>query len=179
MRSTNYLKIGLSALGLGLLLCAWQQEWISFRAPWAPKLAAQISTNASQKKNVTLYYWQHDNWQRETRELLWQSQPVKDLKHLVALWLEFLISEQLITHKVALQSALIDEQSQTLYLSFDRELFSAAQTTPAKLMLIEGLLKTLRDSQPTITQVYFFLQHQPLPDRQLDFSTSWPITGFM
>ena len=178
MRPTNYLALGSSALLLGLLLGAWQQGWISFHTPWSSAAPSENSTNHSQKRMVTLHYWQAPSWHTETRELLWQNRPQRDLKHLVTLWLDFLSNEQLLPQKTTLQTALLDPQTQTLYLSFASELFTTQQSTYDKLMLIEGLLKTVREHQPALTHVQFLLQHQPLPDPQLDFTSAWPIAGF-
>ena len=48
-----------------------------------------------------------------------------------------------------------------------------------KWMMIEGVLKTLRENNITVKDVHFLVQHQPLSDPHLDFSVAWPLHGFI
>jgi len=134
---------------------------------------------ANTKKTVTLYFWQHEKWHSESVELVWSDNKAETIEHLVTNWLA-LLEENNITHKkITLQSALLSPSTLDAYLSFDRSPFAPQATTHEKLMLIEGLLKTLRSNNIKLQGVRFLVNHNPLNDNHLDFSKEWPIIGFL
>lgn len=49
----------------------------------------------------------------------------------------------------------------------------------AKLMWVEGLLKTIHSSGLALQSVHFLHNHQPLQDPHLDFTNPWPVHGFV
>lgn len=184
---TNYLKLSLITFSLGILFLALQKEWIVIRSPFTPQhnLALIRQNLVSSKKNLGLYYWANQRWNCETTEAISTSNHTKDLKHLVSSWLNLLTEEKILCQKPALQSVLMDQQTKNLYLSFDRTLFTGTESTKEKLLIIESLLKTVREYQATLSAnkfietVTFLVSHQPLSDPHLDFTISWPIKGFL
>jgi len=80
---------------------------------------------------------------------------------------------------VSLQNVLISIDETEVYISFDRNLLNEENSTKEKLMLIESLLKTLRDNEITVQQVHLLVHHQEMLDSHLDFSHAWPIIGFL
>jgi hypothetical protein len=86
--------------------------------------------------------------------------------------------EKTVQRTVNIES-VVDDGGGTVYISFDRNPFDKQASTYTKLMWIEGLLKTIRDNESTVQQIYFLVHHQPLIDYHLDFSTAWPIVGFL
>lgn len=138
----------------------------------------QNKTNFA-KKNITLFFWQNEQWQSEKNEILWEQDCASNLNNLVQNWLVLLKEEQMTKDKINLQVALVSQSSQTAYLSFDQPLFSNNTSTYHKLLIIESLLKTIRTNQTGIQAVQFLVQHQIMQDAQLDFTLAWPINGFL
>jgi hypothetical protein len=100
------------------------------------------------------------------------------MQYLINAWLTLLDEENVMSKKVTLQSALMSAHGH-LYVSFDRNPFDENSPTYDTWMWIEGLLKTIRENEPSIQSVHFLVHHHPMEDNHLDFSNPWPITGFL
>jgi hypothetical protein len=183
MHSKNYLYLTLSCFVAGLLFMALQQNWIILRFSSSilnhESPSNSPSVSSFKKKKITLFCWKNDSWFSESNEILWSSDSAQNITNLVQSWLTLLDEEKLTSNKITLQSALLTANSQTAYLSFDQTLFSKDASTYQKLMVIEGLLKTLRANHLTTPFMQFLTQHQVAKDSHLDFSNPWPITGFL
>lgn len=178
MKTVKLILIALLTAGIGMLLYAWHRGWIIIKLPSVQHTTAgneQLPQNF--KKNITLYYWYHDKWQRENIELIWATDSAKTIEYIANSWLALLDEEQVMEKKVTVQTVALT-QSKYAYISFDRSPFNKEQTTHDKLQLIEGLLKTIRENEVKLQGIHFLVQHQPLVDAHLDFSNSWPLNGF-
>lgn len=162
---------------IGVLMFALQYEWIVFRIPLSTTTTtdSQIKT----KKTVSIHYWHHERWHTEKQELIWSKNLTENLYTTISNWLSTIDAEQIIPKKITLQSATILPNKQDVYLSFDHNILSKEWSTFEKWMLIESLLKTIRENALPIQRIYFLVHHQPLHDPHLDFTNSWPIDGFI
>ena len=173
----------LTVLGLiaGFLLVSFQKNWIIlyFTPINFSNTAKQNRLPTFHKKTVSLFFWKNNSWHNEQADILWGHELEANLTNLIQSWLTIIDEEQLTVHKITLQTALISYNSQIAYLSFDQNLLSSNSSTYQKLMLIEGLLKTLRHNHITIPSIQLLVQHQLIDDHHLDFSNPWPISGFL
>jgi hypothetical protein len=176
MNIKQYILISASCFTLGLLLFAIHQKWIIINLPSTQKNIAMVST--THKKNCRLFYFHNNKWHTETSMLIWSENSADNLSLLVNQWLSLLHEEKIIKKKTILESACVSEH-QELLLSFDRTLFGKEATTHEKLMIVESLLKTIRENEPTIKKVRILVAHQALPDYHLNFTNPWPIQGFV
>ncbi len=160
----------------GALLFAYQYEWIIIRLPQSTHIPEQ---QTKIKRIAQLHYWQDHRWHTETEELIWSGQTMQTIHQLVTNWLSLLDAEQITPKKITLQSTSIAPNNQDVYISFDRNPFAKEWSIHTKLMLIEGLLKTIRSNNIEISHISFLIHHQPLQDPHLDFSVPWPIFGFL
>jgi len=126
-----------------------------------------------------LQYWHKKKWNKEKIDLLWTNDKAKNIQYLINSWLALLDQEDVMPKKVSLQAVLLSSCANIAYLSFDRNPFSENSTTYEKLMLIEGLLKTVRENDVKLQSVHFLVHHQIMGDYHLDFSNPWPIHGFL
>jgi hypothetical protein len=173
----NILLLSCTALLMGILLYAFQHQWIIFRGT-----SALIHTKQPQiktKKKCILHYWHNNRWHTESQELIWSSHVDENLVTLISSWLSLLDTEQLLPKKVMLQSATLTPHQQEAYLSFDRNIFPKEWSIHRKLMLIEGLSKTIRSNTISLHGIHMLVHHQPLIDMHLDFSDAWPTGGFL
>lgn len=134
---------------------------------------------AIKKKHVNLFYWDHNRWNKEEVEVIWTRSTQADIESLVKSWLILMEEEKIIDKKINLISALVSINQNEAYLSFDRNPFDDEQSTFKKLMFVESLLKTIRESKAQIKKVRFLKHHQTIWDHHLDFYHSWPIEGFL
>lgn len=163
---------------IGLTFFAWYKSWfmIVFEQDQQEQtLAGQIKT----KQTVTLSLWNNQRWQQEKAEIITSEHREESLQNLITAWLRFAEQEYHDTKQVLLQSIALNTAQTELMISFDRNPLNKQDSTVNKLMVIEGLLKTIRTFDPQITEVRFLANHQPINDAQLEFTKPWPITGFV
>ncbi len=160
----------------GIALFALQYEWIIIRMPEPTNNSSlqQVKT----KQHVQLHYWHDHRWNSETEELIWSNSIEENLSILVASWLSMLDAEQIIPKKISLQTAVMLPNKQDAYISLDRNPLPKEWSTLSKWMLMESLLKTIRNNVP-IKHITLLVHHQPIRDPHLDFSNPWPVTGFL
>lgn len=181
MNTKRFFLLSIICCISGILLYAIHKGWIIFNTPdvSTQDITHQMTSIKSLPKKVTLFFWHQNSWQHETKQLVWGEHIAQNSAYLINSWLSLLEDEKIIIKKVMLQTAMLNSSGNELYLSFDRSLCSKEATTYEKWMLIEGLLKTLRENGITPQTVRFLVHHQPMIDVHLDFSASWPIFGFI
>lgn len=181
MNSKNLFILSAVCAVCGALMYALHQGWIIVNSPRpiAGQLSEPVRMPAVIQKKLFLYFWHHDAWHHETTQLVWSNHSAQNICYLINSWLSLLDDEKLTIKKVTLQTAMIDPSNNELYISFDRSLFSKEATTYEKWMLIEGLLKTLQENGITTPRIHFLIHHQPMLDPHLDFTSPWPLSGFL
>lgn len=174
MKSNTYYFISVSVFILGIFLYALHHEYIIIN----PKKSyfTSLAESTTNKQKIMLFFFKNV-WQQDEIHLLLSEDKAHNARLIISRWLENAGDEQLINKNISVQDALLVNQNE-LFISFDRSLFSKESSTFEKWMLIEGILKTIKNTLPSIKKVYFMAQHQPLLDPHLDFTNAWPIEGF-
>ena len=170
----------------GVLFYALHQDWLLFFCShrWAPKLCTMSSRGTDKhgahaaRRKATLIFWHHDRWEKEMVDLVWPTDTAQAITYLLNSWLTLLDEEHITEQKITVQSVLLANNGTQALISFDRTPLAKESSTCAKWLLLEGLLKTIRENGIAITNVVFLVRHQPLRDYHLDFSNPWPIDGF-
>lgn len=178
MKRNTLLKLIFASLVAGVLFYAITEGWIVFRAPWHKQAAPAAHTISLNRKKVTLSFWHHDTWNCEDTELIWSTDNAHNIKLLLNRLLTLMEEDAVMQKKVSVETVLISKNDHA-YISFDRNPLSKDAITFEKMMWIEGVLKTLRENNIPISAVWFLTRHQPCADTHIDFSTPWPITGFL
>lgn len=173
----TFFTLALVCTIVGILFFAYQNSILVVQWPWHKRVHASNEHHAT-KKAITLHYWHNFTWHTEKNQLLMASDQAQALFYLINTWLTLLDEEHSAIKKVELQTAIVSPTGHELFLSFDRSPFSAQQSTYAKWMWVEGLLKTIKNNDSAIQQVRLLVQHKPMHDMHIDFSNSWPIIGF-
>lgn len=180
MMKKIYALITASTFILGIFTCAYLNNWIIFRFPsYEHDRDNQYAAPTTNKKKVTLFFWKHDQWRKETTQLLWSQDADKNIQVLTRAWLSLLEDEGLITTPVRLQSVLLSPPKTLAYLSFDRNFLPQDGPVYDKWLRIEGLLKTIRENDVPISQLQFLVDQQPMTDYHLEFGAPWSIAGFL
>lgn len=163
---------------LGIIFFLLYQEWLIIHFSLGRKSYQSESSKQFEKKHLGLYFWKHNRWHKEEIEILWSQNKVETLTHIVNRWLSVADEEEALPKRVGLQNVLLSESENNVYFSFDQNPFSKESSTYEKYMIIEGILKTLRESGLKLANVHFLVHHKPIRDYHLDFSQPWPIYGF-
>lgn len=176
--STQYTLPILSLL-CGLLFFCFYQQWIIIHFSFNKKHSLERHYKHAQTKPVSLFFWNHTTWNREQVDIVWSEDLGKTLEHVLNAYFSLLDEEGLLKEKVQVTSVSTADTIQTAFVSFDRYPFNKEDSTRSKLMILEGAIKTIRESTLKISHIYFLLHHNPIPDHHLDFSHPWPIQGFL
>jgi len=182
-KTINTIFLSILLFIFGFLFFAFYNNWIVLFLPSYNVATLGKSKNFAQERvDVDLHYWNNKQWNKEKVNLLWcQENNADNIKYLINGLLNLLEEEKVAKDRVGvLQNVLISSSGQQAYLSFDRNPFAQDKnSTHDKLMLIESILKTIRENNIKIQGVYFLVNHHVMQDYHLDFSKPWPINGFL
>jgi hypothetical protein len=164
----------------GLFFFAYMHEYIIFKFP---SFHADITLARQQlqdiKRSISLHCWRNNRWHTEIITTLAYTDKSQTILHMINSVLTLLQEESISTKKVLADSVLLSADERTAYVSFNRNPFNKEESVLSKWMYIETLLKTIRENNAGVNQVYFLVNHQPLKDMHLDFTNPWPIKGFL
>lgn len=175
---TRFFLISIAMLGIGMLFYGFYHKLIIIQLPKQSISSQGSDQRNAQHKNVRIFYWDGEQLAQEDKELIYSGNMQSTLAELVSRWLSVLEEEKLLSKKVTVQSVLLDIQSTTAYISFDRNPLKKELSTYEKLMIIESLLKTLKESDSKLHKVQFLANHKPIQDVHLDFERPWVIQGY-
>jgi hypothetical protein len=178
MKPVHYLLLSLSSFFIGIIFYCYYHEIIVIRK-FSHTNRQPVNTAPVVKRNFTLHYWKDKAWHKDEKELIDAEDKSQTLNYLITSWLGLTEEEGLLQRKTSIQSIMLDAQGQEVFISFDCNPFKKDFSTQAKWMWIEGLLKTVRENNIPVNAIRFLVHHKPLHDYHLDFSHSWPITGFL
>lgn len=162
----------------GIIFFAYQQQWIVILMPFSSET---LDTNCSitvQHKKISLYFWKHEKWQKEHSSMIWSSNESNNIKILTNQWFNLMEDEEILDNDIQVMSVIIS-QNHEAFLSLNKYPFNQSHATYTKLMIIEGLLKSLKINNIKIQSIRFLVHHQPLKDDHLNFNFSWPLSGFL
>lgn len=178
MKLSTVLILSGFSLVAGIATYAFYNELLIVQFP-TKKNSFITPASTIERKKFALYYWHQTAWRTEEKELLQATDARKTFSYLITAWLNLLEEEQVLHKKITVQSVMLNSTGHELYISFDHNFLPKHAATHEKLLLVEGLLKTIHACNQQIRHVIFLVHHQPLQDTHLDFSQSWPITGFL
>lgn len=168
------------ALIAGMLMLSIHRNWIIIALPTRLSDATNhTDVIASSKKNVSLFYWHNHAWRSEKTTLIWHTNKAMQIHYLINSWLAFLDEEKIVSKRICVQSVMLTTADQEALISLDRSPFHTQSSSHEKMMLMESLLKTIRDNGIALQRVRILVHHSPLKDEHLDFTHAWPIHGFM
>ena len=179
MKYLTTMWLVISSFIIGIILYAYQKEWIIIIPPYARVMHESESIHKElQHQKIVLFFFKHKQWHKEHVNIIWSSDACHNAKTIANNWLMLLEDEKIIDKDIQVISAVISP-SKELFISFNKEPFHKQDATYTKLMIIQGLLKTLQENKIPVQSVRFLIHHQPLPDDHLNFSISWPLSGFI
>lgn len=170
--------IGLGALCGGMIFFCVYQELLIIH--WGTLTQPEIKKEIiSERKKINLYFWKDERWKKESVEIMWSKDQAATVHYALNQWLNVLDEEEILDKKVSLQHVSLNDSGSTAYLSFDRYPFDLEASTHQKHMIIESLLKTVREADIKISYFHFLVHHKSMVDAHLNFTHPWPIHGFL
>lgn len=177
MSNKKYFFISIITLIFGIFVYALYNEIIIIRIPKKNNYIVNNESN-TKKKQIYLYFWKDNKWNLEQKEVIFNQIKSENLAYLINTWLN-VFTEEKNYKKIILQSVLLDSNGVEAFISFDKSPFLKENSTYDKLLWVESLLKTLSVNGIPIQSIRFLVSHKPLQDFHLDFSKSWPLSGFI
>jgi hypothetical protein len=179
MNKNFYITLSIITALIGVITYAYLNELFVVYFAY-PKNNISIATQKNQttKKTIDLFFWNKTEIQKEVSDIIWQNDREKDLSTIIQQVLLAMIDEKVTDDKISLQSAQFSPSGNELYLSFDKPLFNNKFSIHDKIMIVESLLKTIRENTNFKGVVHLLVNHQPLVDDHLDCSTTISIEGF-
>jgi len=179
MKFTSTIKLTITSFIIGIILYAYQKEWVIIIPPTQNISYPTKDTNHNiEHRKITLFFFKHNAWQKEQMNTIWLSDITQNIKTITNNWLILLEDEKIIDKDIQVVSAVISPAKE-LFLSFNKEPFHKQDSTYTKLMIIQSLLTTMHENKIPVQSIRFLIHHQPLIDDHLNFSISWPISNFL
>lgn len=171
----NFLKPFFCFL-MGIVAYWVYQEWIIITV----RLGMGSNNNklTTEQKEIVCFFYKTDQWHTERSRLLWSKDQLHNLYAVIEQWVTIGKIEGLLNKKIKIQAVTISTDNKTAYVSFNESPLAKEQAIYQKLKVLEGLLKTIKAQNFTVTHIQFLKDHQPLQDSHLDFTETWPLEGF-
>lgn len=176
----RYTIAAVVCLGLGIIFFLSFNQYIIFNFSHGFAKANQHLQLLKKKTSpATLHYWTNNKWHKEHSTLLVSDDAADMTKQLISQLLDIFEQEKITDKQIALQQVISMGAGGHLLISFDRNPLSKNKNSFEKLMLVESLLKTIRENNIKISDVTLCAHYKPLNDAELDFSNPWPLYGFV
>lgn len=156
----------------GILLYSIQKNWIIFQFPLYS--ITHLQDSPSSKKTITLHWFCRDTWHKDTQTIVWEQNQI-NCQRIINAWLDNAVQEEIISYDVHAESVALTSAHEAI-ISFDGTIFSGQASIHEKLMIIQGITRSIKNAIPEIQSVRFLLHQELYLDPHLDFSVSWSCT---
>jgi hypothetical protein len=169
--------MSIALLLLGVIFFLHQESWIIISIPHSTIMQKAQST--IQTKETSLWIFTQGTFKKETTEIMINSDHAQTIKQLLNNWLNTLEEENIIDKKIIVQSVILSPSGQDAFICFQDNFLNKQTSCYIKLMILESMLKTLKDAKLGLNNVRLLMHHQPMIDPHFNFDISWPISGFI
>jgi hypothetical protein len=179
MNNKWYIITGSCCFALGILFFLIFGRYIIFQLPFVHAREYYANSIPSTLKQVSLHWWHTNTWKREAIENITAADKGQLIYYLLNRLMNQLHEDALLERQVSVQQVLLNHNHQEAYISFDGNPLGRQKNISQKIMIIESMVKTLRENNVALQSIHLLVHHQPLYDYHLDFSQPWPIAGIM
>lgn len=177
-----YKKVALMSFFAGLGGVCWYgyfNEWIILRNPWEIPHHTTAPTARLFKKEIILYFWLHDEWRNESITVRIAESLQEQALTILHAWFYEAAQSGFIPHPCTLETALYDARTSCLYLSCTTSPLDIQKSTYENLIVLESLLKTIRENIPhRIQSIQLLINHTILEHPYIICTKPMPISGF-
>lgn len=178
MKNIKFIFISTVFLLCGVLFFLNQESWIIINVT-KPKTAIKTNNFHIQAKETPLWIFSQGKFQKETTEIIFSNDHAQTIKLLINNWLATLEEENIINKQITVHSVILSPSGQDAFICLTDSPLEKQISTHTKLMIIESMLKTLKDAQLDLVHIRLLVHHQPMQDAHLNFNISWPIHGYI
>lgn len=166
----------------GVILFFVKRSWLIVY--WVPtysrseNASIQLRQKISPRKIITRWYWRDEQLRSEQTSFVLRTNTAENLRLVLGTWISLLYEERILERMVEVESVALEPLETLAYLSFDQHFLKREWSIRKKWQILDGLCRTIADSNFGIQNIVFLVGHQPMLDDHLDFSRPWPIDGF-
>lgn len=161
---------------IGILFFAWYHELILICFDQQTRFKPTVA----QQQTIVVWYFKASNWHQEQQIIITDADDRSAYVHkIVEQWLSILFNNGLLYKKIVIQSAAFNATGSDLYISFEHNPLHHQQSTQQKIMIINGLCKTLQENGIKAQRIHLLVQHTYLSDPHVLCNYGIPITGFI
>ncbi|MBI2344605.1 hypothetical protein HYV10_00845 [Candidatus Dependentiae bacterium] len=162
----------------GILFFSYQESWIIVNIPQNTEFI-KLSKPEIKESPIQVWIFKKEKWISETRQIIKDNNTAQTLYNLLNSWFAFLEEEQIINQTITVHSVTLSPTNSLAFISLNQNPFMSQASTYEIMMLIEGMLKTIRENKIPLQAIQLLVQHRQIIDHRLNFSISWPITGYI
>lgn len=178
IKSSLYYWLAAIFFVAGLGYYSLQQGWLIIQLPLFNTRTHTNQQSSARSQSVTLYMWNNTQWKKEKTELILPTEPAAGAQIIIQALLAWLVEEKIVQKKVLVEHTLLTSSQQELLVCLDKTFLSKAMSIHLKVMIVESMVKTLRENGVKIPFVRFLVDHQPMQDAHIDFAHGWPLEGY-
>lgn len=179
MYRSRHIIIFTASFVIGGLWFALQYGFLVIRFPRVSQ-STGVRSSSRVRKKIKIPFFKGTSWSIEQREVLWDDQFIgHTAEALCKLYWGLVEEEGLVTPDTSVQMAMVGKNGSELFCSLSHNPFRDGQSTYQSLLVVEGLLRLIRENFPRIATVRLLVQHEPCKHTHLDFSQPWPVGGFL
>lgn len=178
MNKFIFISILLVFTGLGIFFYLYQESWFIIHFP-SSMTAKNERAKLIKSQEIPVWIWYKNSLKKESLEIIVSDNTAQTLKILLNSWFALLEEENIIDKQITIQSVALSASNQEAFICFNQYPFNPQSSTYEKFMIMESMLKTIKDAKLGITHIRLLIHHQPLLDDHLNFNISWPIQGYL
>ncbi len=181
MKKIVYLALILTTIITGTLFFLIQRKWLIIHWTFQPIQNSILLTSkyGSKQQKIRVYFGKDDKFRHDDVTIIWNMENKHDtLKHLIDSWLSTLHDEKILNKKLKVETIALGSSEQEAYISLSQNIPWQEWSIIQKWLLVECLLKTIREAGLGIKFVNILVNNKPLEDAHLNFIQPWPIEGF-
>jgi hypothetical protein len=169
----------ISSFFIGFIFHAYQKEWIIINFPYqTTSFHEQKTIDSFAQKKIPVYFWKNNTWRHEYSTVIWSDDVANNSKTILNHLITVLEDEAILESDIQIIATTLSNQKELL-VSFNKNIYSTEHATYDKMMIVHSFLKTLYENKISVQSVRFLIQHQTIIDDHLNFTVSWPITGYV
>jgi hypothetical protein len=162
----------------GILFFCYQESWIIINIPQNTGFI-KLQKPTVKKSCVPLWAFKQNKWITETTEIIKNDAIVETLQNLLNSWFLFLEEEQILGQAITVTSVVMSPTNTLAFISLSQNPLNPQASTYESMMLMESMLKTIRENKIPIQSIQLLVKHQPLIDQRLNLSIPWQISGYI
>lgn len=174
----QYILISFIFFIFGIIFFAYQESLIIINIPQT-SIWKNLQKPQSVQVDVQLFAFKNNSWIKETKQIIKSNDLGQTVQNLINAYFLLLEEEHILKQSIIIESCVLSPSKNTLFISLNHNPFNPQATTFECMMIIEGIMKTIRENKITVQSIQFLIHHKPWSDHRINMDILWPISGYI